>query len=150
MSQHRDDPHFTLFFPKASTHLLGSTKRTSFRTTWHKCVASLSYSTRTPCLPRATSEWETISACGLKREKMFLHVYLLSRGPLCSSQLCREKSHQHASFTLSADTNEPAQLISNCRAPRVVKVRHSTSTSSWGVLSAVNTAEFGRLHLSLY
>lgn len=59
-----------------------------------------------------------------------LHVYLLSRGPLCSSQLCREKSHQHASFTLSADTNEPAQLISNCRAPGVVKVRHSTSTSS--------------------
>lgn len=143
-------PILPCFSPKASAHLLGSPKKTSFRTTWHKCAPSHSYTVRIPCLLRATSEWEIMRACGIKREKVFLNVYLISRGPLWSSQLCREKSPQHASSTLSADTNEPDQLILNYRAPRVVKVRHSISTSSWGVLSAVNTAEIWRLHLSLY
>lgn len=98
-----------------------------------------------------TFAWETISARELRLEKVFVHVcHLLSRGPLCSSELCKEKSPRHTSFTSSADTDEPAQLILNCRAPRVVEVMCSASTDSWVVLSAVNSAEFGRLHLSPY
>lgn len=73
--------------------------------------------------------------------------FLLFTGPLRSSELCREKSPQHTSFTSSADRDEPAQLILNFRALREVKVRHS---GSWVILPAVNPAEFGRPHLSLY
>jgi len=55
----------------------------------------------------------------------FTHVYLLlSRGPFHSSELCREKSPQRTSFAASADTDEPTQLILNCRALRVVEVQH--------------------------
>lgn len=74
-------PFYTAF-PKG---FCTPSRQYKIRTRRHKCVASLSYTTRIPCFSRATSEWKTIRLCGLKREKVFLHVYLISRGPLCNS-----------------------------------------------------------------